>query len=391
MKFAHISDAHLGAWGNQPDMSNMPNIAFEKIIRRCIAEKVDFIVIAGDLFDTSIPSIEAVRFAAQKLRELKEKGIRVYAVPGSHDFSPTGKTMLSVLEDSGLLVNVARGETVDGRLVMRMTYDETGIGLVGMIGRRNALERSYFETMTVEKSTAMRNIFVFHSAITEYKPQHLKDMESLPLSSLPKDFDYYATGHVHVHFEDHNNKVFFPGSVFPTSFPELEKYESGFYIVDDFRPMWIENRICGIKSIKISADGKSASQAQEHAENEVRNADLSNSILLLTFHGTLASGRPSEIDMKNISSMAAAKGAIAVKKSIGKLSSREFNEIRVKQAGGVEEIENALIAEHAGSSKYGESLIRDMMKTLAEEKNEGEQASTYIERIVSNARKAAGL
>ena len=86
MKFAHMADCHLGSWSNHPDLKDYSIIAFERAIDQCIDEGVDFIIIAGDLFDTSIPPIDVLRRCAAKLRQLKERNIGVYVISGSHDY-----------------------------------------------------------------------------------------------------------------------------------------------------------------------------------------------------------------------------------------------------------------------------------------------------------------
>src|SRR3989338_1319341 len=112
MKFAHLADCHIGAW-RDPKLRAVSNKAFEIAIDKCIEEKVDFVLISGDLFNTSLPSIDSLRIAAAKFRELKDNDIPVYAIAGSHDFSPSGKTLIDVLESAGLLVNVVKGRIVE--------------------------------------------------------------------------------------------------------------------------------------------------------------------------------------------------------------------------------------------------------------------------------------
>ncbi|HLD33338.1 MAG TPA: DNA repair exonuclease, partial [Candidatus Nanoarchaeia archaeon] len=109
MKYAHLSDLHIGSWRDER-MRNVSLAVFARAMEMCVEEKVDFILFAGDLFNTALPAIEALVLVAQKLRELKEMNIPVYIIPGSHDFSMSGKTMLDVLENGGLLINVCKGQ-----------------------------------------------------------------------------------------------------------------------------------------------------------------------------------------------------------------------------------------------------------------------------------------
>ena len=176
MKFAHLPDCHLGSWSGHPDMKEYSLMAFERAVDMCIKERVDFILQCGDFFDTSLPSIDVLRRTVLALRKCKESGVPFYMIVGSHDFSPTGKTMVSVLEDAGLLTNIAKGEDADGKLRLRFTIDEkTRTKLTGIIGKRNSLDREYFEMMdrSIENESGHK-IFAFHAAITEYKPANIK-------------------------------------------------------------------------------------------------------------------------------------------------------------------------------------------------------------------------
>src|SRR3989344_5308317 len=105
MKFAHMADCHIGGW-QEPRLKELGINVFEKAIDKCIEENVAFVLISGDLFNTSLPSIELISSVAKELRKLRDNDIEVYIIPGSHDFSPSGKTMLDVLEKAGLLINV---------------------------------------------------------------------------------------------------------------------------------------------------------------------------------------------------------------------------------------------------------------------------------------------
>src|SRR3989344_7106326 len=102
MKFAHLADCHIGGW-REPKLKELSLAVFEKAVDRCIEEYVGFVVISGDLFDTSLPSIDILKETARILAKLKEHEINVYIVPGSHDFSPSGKSMLDVLEKASLV------------------------------------------------------------------------------------------------------------------------------------------------------------------------------------------------------------------------------------------------------------------------------------------------
>src|SRR4030043_483171 len=123
MRFAHMADCHIGAW-NDPKMRQASIKAFERAVDICIKEGVDFVLIAGDLFNTSLPGIDSLKATVKKLRELKENDITVYVIPASHDFPPSGKTMLEVLEEAGLVINVSKGDFSNEKIVLKFTTDK---------------------------------------------------------------------------------------------------------------------------------------------------------------------------------------------------------------------------------------------------------------------------
>ena len=107
MKFAHLADCHLGSW-KHPEMQKLNAKAFNFSIDKCISEKVDFVLITGDLFDSAIPPIDVLKEATAKLKELKDNNIECFVVPGSHDFSVSGKSMIHVLEKAGICYDVSK-------------------------------------------------------------------------------------------------------------------------------------------------------------------------------------------------------------------------------------------------------------------------------------------
>src|SRR5690348_14324334 len=104
--FAHFADVHLGAYAKELRQLNLE--AFLKGLDRCLEARVDFILIAGDLFHVNVPDLAVVERAAAKLREVKDAGVPVYVWYGSHDYSPTERSIIDVLASSGLFVKVAR-------------------------------------------------------------------------------------------------------------------------------------------------------------------------------------------------------------------------------------------------------------------------------------------
>ncbi|HEA46477.1 MAG TPA: DNA repair exonuclease, partial [Candidatus Pacearchaeota archaeon] len=106
VRFAHIADAHLGGWKQQP-LQDLNLESFKMAIDVCIKENVEFVLIAGDLFDSAFPPIDILKETFAEFRRLKESKIPCFLIAGSHDYSVSGKTFLDVLEKAGFCKNVA--------------------------------------------------------------------------------------------------------------------------------------------------------------------------------------------------------------------------------------------------------------------------------------------
>src|SRR3989338_6729636 len=142
MKFSHIADCHIGSW-RDPKLREASLDAFLMATAKSKEELVDFILICGDLFNTSLPAIDKLKIVVKKLKELKESDIPVYIIPGSHDFSPSGKTILDVLENAGLVINVVKGRVVENKLSLVFTEDKkTGAKITGLLARKGCLKRA---------------------------------------------------------------------------------------------------------------------------------------------------------------------------------------------------------------------------------------------------------
>jgi len=403
MKFAHMADCHIGSW-RDPKLKDISTLAFNKAIEKCVQESVDFILISGDLFNTSLPRIENLKTVVGTFKKLKDNNIPVYIIPGSHDFSPSGKTMLDVIEEAGLFINVVKGEEVEGKLKLSFTVDKkTGAKITGMLGKRYSLEKSYYEnliTENLEKEEGYK-IFMFHSGIDELKPEDMQNIITQPLSLLPKNFDYYAGGHVHIVKDtkiDDYGIIAYPGPLFPNSFSELEKLErGGFYIVENNNLVWHTIQVYNIYKITKECDNMTPEQIYDDLISEIKDKEFNDTIVLIRLSGILSSGKPTDIDFKEFFSALYDKSAYFVMKNTNALTTKEFQEIKI-DTKSVEETENSLIKEHLGQIKIKdmdtdkeESLIKELMKTLGTEKQEGETNADFERRVKEDVSKVLDI
>lgn len=389
MKFAHLADCHIGGW-REEKLTDLTIQAFDKAVEKIIYENVGFVIIAGDLFNTALPNIDLIKETANILKKLKEKEIDVYLVPGSHDYSYSGKTMLDVFEKAGLVINVMKLK--ENKL--EFTEDKTGAKLTGIMGKRGGLDKYDYDKLekdNLEKEQGFK-IFLFHALITDLKPKNLDKAFSMELKSLPKNFNYYAGGHPHfakvIDYE--KGKLAYTGPLFPNSFDELEELgNGGFYIVDDkLKVDRIEIKLKDVIKFKFDADNKNAKELENVILDKISKADVNDKIVMLRIGGTLSSGKPGDIDFRKVFSTI--DNAYVVLKSTSKLSSKEFEEVDI-QEGDIEDIENNIIQNNLGqisifnlTKEKEEEFVKMLIDTLNKEKLENETIQDFENRLIKD-------
>jgi hypothetical protein len=427
-RFAHIADAHIGAW-REDVLAEINMEAFRQTMERCKEKQVDFIVISGDLFDGNLPDLEEVNEAARILRDVRDAGIPIYVTYGSHDFSPTSTSIIDVLASAGLFTKLSSTEIFLSRdnepiRAQFFTDEKTGAKLVGVYGRKRGLEREYYELLdkpSLERAKGFK-IFVFHSAIEEFVPRNLIFSETIPLSLLPKTFDYYAGGHIHQTICENPSKygtIAYPGTLFGYKYNDLEELAHepvrGFFIVD------FDNTITNItfeqivlpdvEMVSYKVDGFSPRKMADILNNFVKSRNVNGKIVLIKMTGILESGKPADIPFNEIKRSLEKKGALIVRINRGGLSgpqpeigesqgkTREEIEDEVLQntvalyapeSGGLED-ETFHILENGFSGENGVLTAKSLIKVLEDERREDERRSDFDERITRHALPVLGL
>ena len=274
----------------------------------------------------------------------------------------------------------------------------TGAKITGLVGRKGGLEKDYYHHIdreSLEGETGYK-IFLFHTAITELKPEHLAEMEAQPISLLPRGFDYYAGGHVHivkhVSLEGYRNVVY-PGPLFPNSFSELEKLDcGGFYLVDVDgkveRVSYIPVVVHPITNILVESDYWTPQQITDELVRQCSRS-FENAIVTVRLQGVLREGSLADIDFKRVIDLCVSHGAYVVMKNTAKLSPREVTEFKVG-IERVDDIETQVIAEHVGqnneySTDAQKRLALSLLTALSAEKDEGERVIDFEEKVSADA------
>ncbi len=381
VKFAHIADVHLGGWKQQP-MQDLNLESFKKAVETCIKERVEFAVIAGDLFDTAFPPIDVLKETFAEFRKLKEAGIPCFLIAGSHDYSVSGKTFLDVLEKAGFCKNVAVFEEKDDKITLQPTIHK-GVAIYGYPGKTSGLEVNDLRRVQFNEAPGLFKIFMLHTTIDKAKGS--LPIDALEVSKVPKA-DYYALGHLHIDFQYEN--FVYPGPIFPNNFQELEDLHYGrFYIVDTGLEKPLKRIDLKIKEIaSFDIEVKNTLRATEKILSELEKKDLNSKVVLLRIHGVLESGKHSDIKFARIEEAAKKKGAYFLLRNTHDLKTKE-TEIETE----ILETENI---EEESIKKYSEQnptifnkFIPYMMSAISTEKQEGETTESFTNRLLDETKK----
>jgi exonuclease SbcD len=379
--FAHISDVHLGGWKQQP-LQDLNFQSFTKSIDICIERRLDFVLIAGDLFDSAYPGIEILKKTFAEFRKLKEANIPCFIIAGSHDYSISGKTFLDVLEKAGFCKNVVNIEESEEKIVLNPVI-HNGVAIYGYPGKKSGLEIADLRKIKLNDSPGMFKIFMLHTTID--KAKGTLPIEAIETESLPKA-DYYALGHLHVDFQYKN--FIYPGPLFPNNFQELEDLKhGGFYVIDTSLDNSLQKVNLKLKDVvSISIEINNTSDATERIISEIDKKDVEDKIILLRIKGELEMGKNSDIKFSQIEEVALRKKAYFLLKNTHELRTKEVEmEVEIKDIDNIEE-ETIQVYSNQNQTNFNE-FISQLINSLSIEKQEGEKTDLFVKRVLDESRK----
>lgn len=241
MKLIHLSDLHLGKRVNEISMLEDQKYILKEIIRIIDSEKPDGVLIAGDIYDKSVPPAEAIELFDDFLVRLAGRKLQVFAVSGNHD-SPERIAFGSRLMDvSGIhLSPVYNGEAASFSL-----SDEYGTVTVYMLPFvKPAHVRRYFPEDEITSYTdalrcavdqipldpAGRNVLVTHQFVTgalraESEEVSVGGSDNVD-STVFDRFDYVALGHLHIPQNIGSERIRYAGAPLKYSFSEANHEKS---------------------------------------------------------------------------------------------------------------------------------------------------------------------
>lgn len=393
MKFAHLADIHLG-FNKDDELFKEECRIFNNIMNDCITKQVDFIILAGDIFHTNIPEMRVQKNAFNTLAKVKNAGIPIYAVYGSHDFSPVHNSVIDLLKETGIITRMEYITNEDGSIELQHINGPQNSIIAGLHGLKIGKDIEWYKNLNTNNiPTDGKRIFIFHGGLEEFTNQEMIE-GVMPVALLPKGYSYYAGGHFHKFstksFQDHKN-VTYPGTTFSGNTVDIEDnakgIKRGYVLVDWDDDDNISVKFQHIKNVEyvlinIDCKGMTIEEVNKKLEDELNTYDVTNKIVFMKFYGRLAeTSKASGLDFNIIHK----KTEKALWSKVIKNIIDDDNAVSLEQTGvigkTIEEIEK---------NSLNEQELR-LLQILKQPRLADEKALQYSDRIDEEALKELKL
>ena len=212
MKFIHLSDLHLGKRVNEFSMLEDQAFILTKIINIIDEQKPDGVIIAGDVYDKSVPSAEAVELFDDFLVRLSKRDLKVFVISGNHDSAERIAFGGRLMDKSGIYMS----PVYDGKVEPITLTDDIGEINIYMLPfvKPSNVRRFYPDNEIISYTDAVktavdsmnidpanRNILITHQFVTGALRTESEDVSvggsDNVDASVFAQFDYVALGHIH--------------------------------------------------------------------------------------------------------------------------------------------------------------------------------------------------
>ena len=241
MKFLHLADLHLGKRVNGFSLLEDQAHILRQILAILDDEQPDGVLIAGDVYDKSVPSVEAVGLLDGFLTELRARGVPVLLISGNHDSPERLAFGGRVMDSCGIHISPVYG----GALAPVTLQDEFGpvhVWLLPFV--KPAHVRRWFPDADIESytdavaeavahmdiDTAARNVLVTHQFVTGGARSGSEELSVGGTDNVDSGvfapFDYVALGHLHGAQHIGRETIRYAGSPLKYSFSEARQHKS---------------------------------------------------------------------------------------------------------------------------------------------------------------------
>lgn len=241
MKLIHLSDLHLGKRVNEFSMLEDQEFILTKIINIIDGEKPDAVIIAGDVYDKSVPSAEAVQLFDDFLCRLAKRKLHVFVISGNHDSAERMAFGGRLMEMSG----VHMSPVCNGNVKPISLEDEFGrVNFYMLPFVKPANVRRFFEDSEIESytdavraavesmniNTAERNVIITHQFVTGAERSESEEISVGGSDNVDASvfdcFDYTALGHIHGPQNIGSERIRYCGTPLKYSFSEAKHKKS---------------------------------------------------------------------------------------------------------------------------------------------------------------------
>ena len=248
MKIMHLSDLHIGKKVNEYSMLQDQIYILKEILRIIDNEKVETVIIAGDVYDRSLPPNEALELFDEFLYQLSSRNVNVFVISGNHDSPERISYGGRMMTENKIFLS----PVYDGNVKPTTLNDEYGkVNFYMLPFVRPADIRRYFPDENIENYTdavkvaidnmnvdfSERNILITHQFVTGAELSESEDIIVGGTDNVSGEvfdgFDYVALGHIHREQTVGKDNIRYCGTPLKYSFSEAKHIKS--VTILDFR------------------------------------------------------------------------------------------------------------------------------------------------------------
>ena len=246
MKLIHLSDLHLGKRLNNLPLLDDQEYILKRILTVIDEERPQVVMIAGDVYDKSVPSAEAVQLFDNFLHFLAKRNLQIMIISGNHDSAERLSFGGRIMEHAGVHLS----PVYDGKVKTVSLEDEHGavqfhlLPFLRPVHVRQHFPEEPIESYTdalgvvisqMEIDTSVRNVLLTHQFVTGAETcdseEHTVGGSDNVEASVFRDFDYVALGHIHRPQNVGSSHIRYCGTPLKYSISE-EKHEKSVTVVD---------------------------------------------------------------------------------------------------------------------------------------------------------------
>ena len=264
MKFIHLSDLHLGKRLHETSFIEDQQAILKQILEIIDQETPHGVLIAGDVYDKSVPSAEAVQLFDSFLAELAKRKLQVFVISGNHDSAERIAFGAKIMDGAGIHLS----PVYNGEVLATSLTDDFGVLNVYMLPFvKPSHVRRFYETEKIESYTdavkvaidkmnvdnTKRNLLITHQFVTGARRSESEESvggtDNVDATVFEK-FDYVALGHLHGPQNCAGSRIRYSGTPLKYSFAETNDTKSVTVVTLNEKGAELEVRTVDLKPVR---------------------------------------------------------------------------------------------------------------------------------------------